>query len=332
MALPPPVIPKGGDKASRTIPKVVELSVFDVLNIFRRRWFLSRTALLAHVISAQKAEDGDISWVEFNPPFHSHLVKCAVALVPRLGCPVPMVKQVMFVFILELLNREGHLAFFDLQKGGRKANNAQKEKRRLARKRSRAAKREREREADKMAHLPTRERSCLGCGRKFNSRKTAKKHKCSDSKVVRTKEAAVEGTSSRLVPPTKPITLAAPIPPRAPIALARPVRSGMKPRPPPAAGPSRPAPPHSTIAPPVTGVLADKHDFTFRPPANATSDHILAQFIDHQTAMTLSKAKAKASSMRLRSHIFSPEEIRAAEIEEHEAEVEVARNQKRRRT
>jgi hypothetical protein len=332
MALPPPVIPKGGDKASRTIPKVVELSVFDVLNIFRRRWFLSRTALLAHVISAQKAEDGDISWVEFNPPFHSHLVKCAVALVPRLGCPVPMVKQVMFVFILELLNREGHLAFFDLQKGGRKANNAQKEKRRLAQKRSRAAKREREREADKMAHLPTRERSCLGCGRKFNSRKTAKKHKCSDSKVVRTKEAAVEGTSSRLVPPTKPITLAAPIPPRAPIALARPVRSGMKPRPPPAAGPSRPAPPHSTIAPPVTGVLADKHDFTFRPPANATSDHILAQFIDHQTAMTLSKAKAKASSMRLRSHIFSPKEIRAAEIEEHEAEVEVARNQKRRRT
>jgi hypothetical protein len=74
MALPPPAKPKGGDKASRTLSKVVELSVFDVLNIFRRRWFLSRTALLTHVISAQKAEDGNISWVEFDPPFHSHLV------------------------------------------------------------------------------------------------------------------------------------------------------------------------------------------------------------------------------------------------------------------
>jgi hypothetical protein len=329
MALPPPVIPKGGDKTSRTISKVVELSVFDVLNIFRRRWFLSRTALLAHVISAQKAEDGDISWVEFNPPFHSHLVKCAVALVPRLGCPVPMVKRVMFVFILELLNREGHLAFFDLQKGGRKANNAQKEKRRLAQKWSRAAKREREREADKMAHLPTCERSCLGCGHKFNSRKTAKKHKCPDSKVVRTKEVAVEGTSSRLVPPTKPITLAAPIPPHAPIAPARPVRP--RPRPIPAASTSRPAPPHSTVAPPVTGVLADKPVFKFGLPATPTNDSASLQFEDHQVVIAHSNAKAKASSMRLRSHIFSPKEIRAAEMEEHEAEVEVARVQKRRR-
>jgi hypothetical protein len=43
MALPPPVIPKGGDKASRTLSKVVELLVFDILNIFCRRWFLSRS-------------------------------------------------------------------------------------------------------------------------------------------------------------------------------------------------------------------------------------------------------------------------------------------------
>jgi predicted RNA-binding Zn-ribbon protein involved in translation (DUF1610 family) len=183
-----------------------------------------------------------------------------------------------------------------------------------------------------MAHLPTRERSCLGCGRKFNSRKTAKKHKCPDSKVVRTKEAAVAGTSSRLVPPTKPITLAAPIPPRAPIAPARQVRSGMKPRPRPEAGPSRPVPPHSTVAPPVTGVLADKHVFDFRLPATPANISPALQFEDHQVVMAHSNAKAKASSMRLRAHIFSPKEIRAAEIEEHEAEVEVARIQKRRRT
>jgi hypothetical protein len=48
--------------------------------------------------------------------------------------------------------------------------------------------------------------------------------------------------------------------------------------------------------------------------------------------MAHSNAEAKASSMRLQSHIFSKEEILAAEKEEHEAEVEVARIQKRRRT
>jgi hypothetical protein len=48
--------------------------------------------------------------------------------------------------------------------------------------------------------------------------------------------------------------------------------------------------------------------------------------------MAHSNAKAKAASMRLRSHIFSPKEIRAVELEEHEAEVEVAWVQKRRRT
>jgi hypothetical protein len=326
MALPPPIKPKGGDKASRTLSKVVELSVFDVLNIFCRRWFLSRTALLTHVISAQKAEDGNISWVEFDPPFHSHLVKCAVVLVPRLGCPVPMVKWVMFVFILELLHQEGHLAFFDLQKGGRKANNAQKEKRRLARKRSRAAKREQEWEAAKVAKLPPRERSCLGCGCKFNSRKTAKKHKCSDSKVVRTKEAAVEGTSLRLAPPTKPIKPAAPIPPRAPPAPVQRVQSCIRmsfpePR---NAGPSRPAPSHNTIAPPVTGVLADKPVFSFRAPP---MDPLV-----HQALSTLNNDKSKAASMRLRAELFSEEEIRLAETEERVAEDEVERVHKRKQT
>ncbi|KAF8259124.1 hypothetical protein EI94DRAFT_1707368 [Lactarius quietus] len=191
---------KGGCK-SKDPPGGVDLSVFDILNLF------------VVVISAQKAEDGKLSWVEFSPPFHSHLVKCAVALVPHLACPVPMVKRVMFVFILELLNQEGHLAFFDLRKGGREANNAQKEKWCLARKWCHAAKRERDREAAKAAQLPPREWQCLGCGHKFNSRKTAKKHKCSKSKVVRTKEVAVGESSSHPVPPTMPIKPAAPIPP-----------------------------------------------------------------------------------------------------------------------
>jgi hypothetical protein len=103
---PPPVAapskPKGGSKPKGSpLPLDVDLLVFDIQNIFRRRWFLSWANLLANVISAQKAEDGNISWVEFTPQFHLHLVKCAVALVPR---PLIKVKKVMFVFILELLN------------------------------------------------------------------------------------------------------------------------------------------------------------------------------------------------------------------------------------
>jgi hypothetical protein len=127
----PPQKPKGGSKPKGASPGDVELLVFDIHNIFRRRWFLSRDHLLTNVISAQKAEDGNISWVEFTPQYHSHLVKYAVALVPH---PVAKVKKVMFVYILELLNQKGHVAFFELQKGSHKANNAQKEKRHLARK------------------------------------------------------------------------------------------------------------------------------------------------------------------------------------------------------
>ncbi|KAH9075640.1 hypothetical protein EDB83DRAFT_2515324 [Lactarius deliciosus] len=218
---------KGRAKSNQSHPVDVDLSVFDILNIFRRRWFLSRANLLANAISAQKAEDGNISWVEFSPPFHSHLVKCAVALVPH---PLHVVKKVMFVYILELLNREGHLAFFKLQKGGRKANNAQKEKWCLARKRSRASKQERDREAAKAAQLPPRERECLTCGCKFKSRKTAKKHKCArHSKVVREKEAGASGSSSHPAPLAQ---LNRPAPPLTPLAPT--------------------APTHSSAAPPVT--------------------------------------------------------------------------------
>ena len=209
----PPPNPKRGSKPKQTSSGGVELSVFDILNIFRRRWFLSRANLVANAISAQKAEDGNFSWVEFAPPYHSHLVKCAVALVPH---PVHMVKRVMFVYILELLNGEGHMAFFNLQKGGRKANNAQKEKKRLARKRRRAAKRERDREAAKAAKLPSVERQCGDCGRKFTSRKTSRKHKCAKSKGESTKKEAAAVPAAQVAPKAIPITPDATITPRAP--------------------------------------------------------------------------------------------------------------------
>ncbi|KAF8258060.1 hypothetical protein EI94DRAFT_1791334 [Lactarius quietus] len=153
--------PKGGSKPQRVTPGGVELLVFDILNTFRRCWFLSRANLVANAISAQKAEDGNFSWVEFAPPYHSHLVKCAVALVPH---PIHVVKKVMFVYILELLNGVGNTPFFNLLKGGRKANNAQREKRQLAWKWWHTAKREWECEAVKAAKLPPQEWSCSKCG------------------------------------------------------------------------------------------------------------------------------------------------------------------------
>ena len=148
--------------------------------------------------------------MEFSAPFYSHLVKCALVLVPH---PVPRVKKVMFVFILELLNWEGHMAFFELQKGSRKANNARKEKQCLAWKHHHALKQERDCEAVKAAKLPAHECICLACSHKFESRKTTKCHKCAkNSKVVHNKGVAVGGKglhpdAPALVPrPCAPIT------------------------------------------------------------------------------------------------------------------------------
>ena len=69
---PVPALPAGQPARARKPSRApsggaVDLSVFDILNTFRRRWFLSRDALLANVLSAQKAEDGLVSWVEFAP-------------------------------------------------------------------------------------------------------------------------------------------------------------------------------------------------------------------------------------------------------------------------
>src|SRR6266702_6730179 len=74
--LAPPISSSGHDQPiakggahSRSHAGDVDLSVFDILNIFCCSWFLSRANLLVNTISAQMAEDGKISWVEFTPPF-----------------------------------------------------------------------------------------------------------------------------------------------------------------------------------------------------------------------------------------------------------------------
>src|SRR6266850_3449450 len=90
-------------------------SVFDILNVFRCRWFLNRDHLLANILLAQKDDTGNIFWVDFLPPFHTHLVQRALALLPPL-CPVAKGKQVMFMFLLEVIAGEGPKTFFDLPK------------------------------------------------------------------------------------------------------------------------------------------------------------------------------------------------------------------------
>jgi hypothetical protein len=108
LKLTPPSPPN--PEADRPPPLGVEEanspSVFEILNIFRRRWFLNRDHLIANILSAQKDERGKISWVDFQPMFHTHLVRRAVALLPPL-CPIAKGKCCMFVFILEVLDDDG---------------------------------------------------------------------------------------------------------------------------------------------------------------------------------------------------------------------------------
>ena len=54
-----------------------KLSLFDILNIFQTHWFLNWDHLIANTLSAQKDDEGHYSWVDFQPPFHTHLVQRA---------------------------------------------------------------------------------------------------------------------------------------------------------------------------------------------------------------------------------------------------------------
>ena len=103
---PSPPIPSADRPPPSGVEEADAPSIFDVLNIFRRRWFLNRDHLIANILSAQKDERGKISWVDFQPPFHTHLVRRALALLPAL-CPVAKGKRCMFVFVLEVLDGDG---------------------------------------------------------------------------------------------------------------------------------------------------------------------------------------------------------------------------------
>ena len=81
-----------------------DLSVFDLTAILHSRWFLDRSHLASNVVSAQHGPNGDLDWVEFTPPFHTHLIKCAIALLPPQLCSMKQLKGVLFAYVLEVLN------------------------------------------------------------------------------------------------------------------------------------------------------------------------------------------------------------------------------------
>ena len=81
-----------------------DLSVFDLTAILHAWWFLDRSHLASNVVSAQCSPTGDLDWVEFTPPFHTHLIKCATALLPPQLCSMKRLKGILFAYVLEVLN------------------------------------------------------------------------------------------------------------------------------------------------------------------------------------------------------------------------------------
>jgi hypothetical protein len=83
-----------------------KMSVFDIMNIFHSQWFINKDHLIANILSAQKDKGSQFTWVDFMPPFHTHLVQHMHVLLPPL-CPMAKGKHVMFIFLMEVLSGEG---------------------------------------------------------------------------------------------------------------------------------------------------------------------------------------------------------------------------------
>ena len=106
-------------------PADSELSCFEILNRYHNRLFISREKLLEHITIAQKDPKGQISWVEFDAPFHSHLIRVALALFDK--PPLPIAKWALFVFILEALNCVTAEKIFTQKSGAEKPRHNSKE-------------------------------------------------------------------------------------------------------------------------------------------------------------------------------------------------------------
>ena len=110
--------PAPAPPAKRSPPSAEELC----LRTFRACWFLDKDWLVSFIASAQCLKpDAPITWVEFVPKGHTHLVRCALKLVPPTrALPLAKIKACMFSFILEVLNGPGGSpGFFNARKAAK---------------------------------------------------------------------------------------------------------------------------------------------------------------------------------------------------------------------
>ena len=81
--------------------------VFEVLNLFRACWFLNREHLMSLTLAAVKGgNNNNIMWIDLLPSSHTHLLCQAKNLAPP-SYPLPLLKRVMFTFLLEVINSQG---------------------------------------------------------------------------------------------------------------------------------------------------------------------------------------------------------------------------------
>jgi len=181
MTTPKPANSNGG------VEDVVVKARCEVREMLDRSLFVRASDLLANITAASKDKCGKIFWITLEKEYHSTLVKTVSALSRKLGLtyPIGLLKEALFDFLLPILNGEPQADFFNCNKVESKANRANRERKRLARKRTRAAARERKRECDKLkiksdkAGNPSGQtRTCKTCSTKFTSRKRLSKHKC----------------------------------------------------------------------------------------------------------------------------------------------------------
>jgi hypothetical protein len=103
---PSPPTPSANCPPPSEVKEADAPSIFDILNIFHCRWFLNRDHLIANILFAQKDKHGKISWMDFQPMFHTHLIWHALAPLPPL-CPAALGKHCMFMFVLVVLDGNG---------------------------------------------------------------------------------------------------------------------------------------------------------------------------------------------------------------------------------
>ena len=86
-----PVTYAANDNKAHTASNNADLLYSEILNHYQTRLFLLCENLLKHVTIAQKNTEGQISWVELDVPFHSHMIKVVLALFDKPS--LPMAKQ-----------------------------------------------------------------------------------------------------------------------------------------------------------------------------------------------------------------------------------------------